>query len=265
MAKNKKIFRVGTPNTRLLSILHDLKGELYDRQWDEQLIQHLSLDEISIIKEIEDLLPMNTFISIDYEIKENDEEAIIKDDSELADFITEEEAAITENGARHSDYEKPAGRPFVRADGMEAVVFGAIVEREDEEGIIEELSSVDVTPAPVFYQLVEFHDEDDGICPVGWNFSDSWSFNKLFDQKEERGFEVNVPIEFERRFYLDNDGDVWTNIDEMKRWYSWYEISQDAWKHIKDAAEENLKIRKEREKEKKKSKRRSRKNKEEEK
>ena len=79
MAKNKKIFRVGTPNTRLLSILHDLKSELYDRQWDEQLIQHLSLDEISIIKEIEDLLPMNTFISIDYEIKENDEEAIIKD------------------------------------------------------------------------------------------------------------------------------------------------------------------------------------------
>ena len=101
MGRNKKIFRVGTPNTRLLSILHELKGELYDRQWDEQLIQHLSLDEISIIKEIEDLLPMNTFISIDYEIKEDDEEAIIKDDSELADFITEEEAAIRANAGEN--------------------------------------------------------------------------------------------------------------------------------------------------------------------
>ena len=60
-------------NEILYQALNVLTDELIDRGWCDMNIQQLELDEISILKAIEFALPKNVFLTIDYNIDEDDE------------------------------------------------------------------------------------------------------------------------------------------------------------------------------------------------
>ena len=60
-------------NEILYQALNVLTDELIDRGWCDINIQQLELDEISILKAIEFALPKNVFLTIDYNIDEDDD------------------------------------------------------------------------------------------------------------------------------------------------------------------------------------------------
>ena len=251
-------------NEILYQALNVLTDELIDRGWCDMNIQQLELDEISILKAIEFALPKNVFLTIDYNIDEDDdsEEVILKPDSELSDYMHEEEAVIKENGADQKEYSYLFGKCFMKDDGTKAVRIIEECHRKDEDHLIESICQSN-DPMPFIYEQVELFYHSNDEYEEGWNFGEGFAYKALFNEKNLPGVDVNVPVECGDYFRLDADGQLWTENEELQEWHIWEEISPKKYDKLHAEAEANLLkvIERKAEKEEKQKTRRSRKNK----
>lgn len=228
----------------LYNVVSVLKDVLLEREWYDKKIEELSLDELSILKDIEGVLPKNVFFTVDYEVEDSDDDEDdellldpVKSESELADYIRDEEVYITENGVSHQgEYTTLFGRCFVRNDERLAVrVLGECV-RRDKHNIIDSLTDSNM-PLPFLYEEL--------FCVDGvgndWRYASSATYKELFeDDNVPAGLNVNVPADIEELFYLDADGGLWSNIEEFPEWHSWKEISPQQYEKMRRAAEKHL-------------------------
>lgn len=242
MAGNKN--EVTLANKELYSIIYELSYESYSRDWINKDVRELSLDEISMLKTIEDFLPKNVFLTIDYLgnfRKREDGEIDTLNESEISDYIREEEAVIVENGASQHQYETLFGKCFIKDDGSEAIRVIGDCKKKDDEGIIDGFRNSE-DPLPFLFEMIEgVSDDDDDERNAGWNFREPFAYNELFGEDSGiPGLDVNVPVDYEQYFRLDAEGQLWSNVDEDLDWHKWIQITASQYDECRTEAEHNL-------------------------
>ena len=219
--------------------------------WSEQYIQELSLDELSELKKIELFLPRNVFLTIDYDDEDEDEdeeEYTTKEDTELADFITDAEDMM-KNSADKKDYESLFGRYFLRTDDRKAILadfisdaedmmknsadkkdyeslFGRYFLRTDDRKAIHILKWPKTNPDeykfselikaghhPFIYEVVEYNPVEDTRYnqKVGWHYPYLSFYETIFHEDNPAlvsRYEVNLPVDEGTELYYDASENV---------------------------------------------------------
>ena len=217
------------------------------------------MDELSILKTIECILPKNVFLTIDYNIKKDDETDELKADSELSDYIEEESAVIKENGAIQRIYSELYNKCYIKDDGSAAIMILSDCLKNDDNDCIKNLHNPDSnSPLPFLYERLDFSDYTEKNIQRGWNFGNSFGYKTIFKEKNViQGIEVNIPIPTQDYFYLAADMNLWSENKELIEWNRWLPISFKKYYKFRTDAEKNLAIRlekKNKNKEKKRSK-----------
>lgn len=225
-------------NKKLYAALDAFTGELADRGWNELRIQDLELDDLSILKSLELVLPKNVSLTIDYTIDETYDPGL-REDTELADFIREEAAVIKENGAEQSEYSYLFGKCFIKDDGHTAVRIVGDCKRKDTGGCIEAIHNTN-EPMPFVYEKLEYYARQNDEYDKGWNFGTTWAYEALFDEPSLPGVDVNVPVECEELFRLDAEGCLWTENEECVEWHYWAPLEPAKYDKLRADAERHL-------------------------
>lgn len=213
-------------------------------EWSEQCIQDLSLDDLSELKKIELFLPKNVFLTVDYDIDDEDDEFAVKDDSEMADFITEAEETM-KNSADKKDYESLFGRYFLKIDGQKAVHILNWPKKDSEEKKFKEL--IKAGHHPFIYEVVEYNPFEDTRYgqKVGWHFPYLSYYENVFNEDDPAlvsRYEVNLPVQEGCELYYDADENVlWEGENDWTDWERYEEIDAVLFEEFVTEAEKFLK------------------------
>ena len=215
----------------------------------EMMVQDLDLEDLSFLKRIEDVLPKNVKLTIDYDISEDDESFDVKDVDEFTDYIDEEEAVILENGAEIHEYQSLFGKYFMRSD------YDAVIHVYDDtdmkrRGLTEEYElSVETGVIPFTYERIDDYGErspeDLKQFPDmyhGWNYSviteGTYSSLGFKDSSKRPGVGINFPYDdADCLFRLDADGILWSQSYCNKEWFMWHELDEKEYMRIRAIAQ----------------------------
>lgn len=221
----------------------------------EIMVQQLDLEDLSFLKRIEDVLPKNVKLTIDYEVTDDTESFDVKDIDEFTDYIEEEEAVILENGAAISSYYSLFGKCFMRSD------YDAVVRIFDDSDMKkphmkdEYNMSIECGVVPFTYERIddfgERSQEDLKRYPDmyhGWNYSvmtemtyESLGFK---NSKKRPGIGINFPYDdADCLFRLDADGMLWSQSYCSKEWFMWHEIDEKEFIKIHNIAQKQKELR----------------------
>lgn len=229
----------------------------------ELMVQDLDLENLSLLKRIEDVLPKNVKLTIDYDVTEDDESFDVKEDDEFTDYIGEEEAVILENGADVGEYTKLFGKFYVRSD-FDAVIH--ILDDKDmkRRGLTEEYEmSVQSGVLPFTYERIDDYGERSAEDLENfpdmyhdWNYSviteGTYSSLGFKDSSKRPGIGINFPYDdADCLFRLDADGVLWSQSYCNKEWFMWHEFNEKEYMRIRAIAQRQ---KEERDKNKKKTK-----------
>lgn len=198
--------------------------------WSEQYIQELSLDELSELKKIELFLPRNVFLTIDYDDEnedEDEEEYATKEDTELADFITDAEDMM-KNSADKKDYESLFGRYFLRTDDRKAIHILKWPKTNPDEYKFSEL--IKAGHHPFIYEVVEYNPVEDTRYnqKVGWHYPYLSFYETIFHEDNPAlvsRYEVNLPVDEGTELYYDaSDNVLWEGENDWTDWDRYEEI-----------------------------------------
>ena len=221
----------------------------------ERMVQELDLEDLSFLKRIEDVLPKNVKLTIDYDVTEDVESFDVKDDDEFTDYIDEEEVVILENGADIRDYSALFDKYFIRSD------FDAVIHIYDDSdmkrrGMIEEYEmSIESGVVPFTYERIddygEHSPEDLKRYPDmyhGWNYSviteSTYSSLGFKDSAKRPGIGINFPYDdADCLFRLDADGVLWSHSYCSKEWFMWQELDSKEYMRIRAIAQKQKEAR----------------------
>lgn len=215
----------------------------------ECTVQQLDLEDLSFLKRIEDVLPKNVKLTIDYEVTDDTESFDAKDIDEFTDYIEEEEAVILENGAPVSSYTALFGKCFMRSD------CGAVIRIFDDADMQKSRMKEEYEMStgsgviPFTYERIddfgEHSPEERKLYPDmyhGWNYSvmtemtyESLGFK---DGSRRPGTGINFPFDdADCLFRLDADGILWSQSNCVKEWFMWHELDSREYGKIRAEAQ----------------------------